>query len=159
MKITRIDLEGSSQVVANLNKEVLAIRNRSRAGMAQALLTIKRETLPLTPVLTGNLRRSMRSRVFGGENSWTIWGAVWFEAAYALWVHERKLKPWGITIKASSRSSDRWGTSASGRTRQLGRLPGEHGHRPPTQWKFLEEAIKRQATTVLQIIRDYAGVK
>jgi hypothetical protein len=159
MKITHIKVEGASDVVRNLNREIIGIRNRTRAGLHESLLVVEAATLPLTPVLTGNLRRSMRTAVFGEGDKGPIWGAAWFEAAYALWVHERKLRPWGITINVGPKASGRWGKTKKGRMKELGRLPGEHGHRPPTQWKFLETALKNKSGEILRIIQERAKIQ
>lgn len=130
--------------------------------MSKALLRVSQVALPLTPVDTGNLRRSMRRRVF--STAGIIWGVIWYESDYAIYVHEVKVRTWKIVIPVSKWASRKWGTrrSKSGmyRQRAIGkRLPGEQGHRPPTQWKFLEEALKRTRHELLAIIRAEAKVK
>lgn len=79
-------LTGLRETLANLNKEVLGIKNRSRAGMTEAATMIKARSMKLTPVDTNTLRLSayyrtwMRASGPGAE--------IGYRASYAPFVHE-----------------------------------------------------------------------
>jgi hypothetical protein len=148
-----VNITGTSEVISGLNREVAAIKGRTRGGMSACLALVRRTVTPLTPIKTGNLRRSFRSRVFGtGMPGNPIYGAIWYECSYALFVHERKVRPWKMVANLSGRMGKRWGTGGAHRT-------GEQGHRPPTQWKFLETAMSRCRGQILAILRESARIR
>ena len=49
---------GLNEVLRNLNKEIVALKQRTTAGLWEAGLEVKRRSMELTPVDTGNLRAS-----------------------------------------------------------------------------------------------------
>lgn len=82
-------LDGLDAVVANLNKAIIEIKDRSAAGLIRGSMII-RESMdsvpPVIPVDSGNLRSSwfmFPSNV--GDNPFVTMG---FTAKYAVYVHE-----------------------------------------------------------------------
>ncbi len=118
----QVAISGFDNVLRNLNKEVMSIKGRSRAGMHEVALTIKNTALPLTPHDTGNLRGSWFSNVIQQGDNIGVEVGFGEGATYAVFVHERT----------------------------------ELHHDPPTQSKFLEEALKRNEKKILQILRETA---
>ncbi len=100
-----IRIVGVDKVLANLNKEIRAIEGRLvRRGMFQAGNLIRRESIKLTPVDTGNLRSSAFVRVNMRRGRPTA--IVGYSAAYAAFVHERTHTKGGKKIKfKASRAS------------------------------------------------------
>jgi hypothetical protein len=73
-------------MVAKVNEEIRKIKDRSRAGMHKSVLTVLRRSRQLTPRKTGHLVRSSHTRVDLMDGQ--IVGLIWYEAAYAPFVHE-----------------------------------------------------------------------
>lgn len=86
-----IIVSGQEAVIANLNKEIRALDNRNRAGLAEAALIVKRESMIRTPVDTGNLKGSAFTEVIStaGRGTGAVIGYADSEiGGYALHVHE-----------------------------------------------------------------------
>ena len=81
-----IRLTGTERVLANLNREILGIKGRTRAGVMKAALLVKNRSVKRTPVDTGNLRASayvQEWRIGKGPGA-----EIGYTAAYAPYVHE-----------------------------------------------------------------------
>jgi len=79
-------ITGLDVVLRNLNREILGIKNRTRAGLREAALMVRRRSQQLTPVDTGNLKASAYTEVY---DSWEGPGAeIGYMAGYAPYVHE-----------------------------------------------------------------------
>jgi hypothetical protein len=77
----------SSEVTKNLNKILQGLDRTCKGAMHAALLMVRRRATPLTPVDTGNLRRSMGTQVEKqGQAGYT--GVIYYTSAYAPYVHE-----------------------------------------------------------------------
>lgn len=81
------NLTGTDFVVSTLNREVLKIKGRTKGGLREALLIIKARALYYTPVEFTNLRQSARTDVYDAPGG--VAGVIYYEAAYAVYVHER----------------------------------------------------------------------
>ena len=57
--------KGLDNILKNLNKEIQNIKYRTQDGLLAAAFLVKARALPITPILTGNLRAS--AYVIGGE--------------------------------------------------------------------------------------------
>ena len=79
-------LEGSDQVIKNLNKEILRIKKRTIKGVMKAGTLIKNTAVTLTPLDTGNLRGSAYVAPLLYRNRPSV--EVGFKTEYALYVHE-----------------------------------------------------------------------
>lgn len=88
VRTTGIEFEGLDVVLANLNKEILKTGVRSRAGMRKALLIVRRRSVQLTPIDTGNLRNSAFTEVEESQVFGRITGTIGYTAEYAPEVHE-----------------------------------------------------------------------
>ena len=128
----RVMISGTDKVLANLNREIKGIRNRSRAGLLEAALVVRRRSMQLTPVDTGNLRGSAYTLAYDLWLKGTT-VEIGYTAGYAPYVNEIPPPP--------ARSPG--GRSA---THTVG------------QWKFLETAIKEKRREILAIIRKRARV-
>lgn len=81
-----VRVTGLATVTANLNKEVRAIRGRTKTGMWLAGLFIKGAALPKTPVKTGKLRQSAYVIAKDGRGGPGV--EIGYTAGYAVYVHE-----------------------------------------------------------------------
>jgi len=128
-----VNITGLDQVLANLNKEVRKIQDRTKAGLWEALLKVKYDVLPLTPIKHGHLRGScytipgpagkqVAEHPEPIKTSSGIAGEIGFTATYAPFVHEIDKH---YTVGA---------------------------------WKFLERALKMNYDKILDIIRRRAHV-
>lgn len=124
-------ITGLDKVIANLNKEIQNIEERSMKGLIEAEIIVRRDmenTPPLVPVDTGNLRGSWASsglRLPSGPIR--IMG---FTANYALWAHENMQRP-----------------------------KYENPSRPGSGPKFLEASLKRNHEKILNVIGTSAKIK
>lgn len=75
-----------SNIVEEMNKQVGKIRTRTRAGVMSALLVVKRDSVKMTPVDTGNLRASCYTDIFLTVKG--VVGEIGYTAYYAPYVHE-----------------------------------------------------------------------
>lgn len=78
---------GINGVIRNLNKEVANLKKRTVAGMWEAGLEVKRRSMELTPVDTGNLKASHYSVAYESSAGPAV--EIGLTAAYAPFVHER----------------------------------------------------------------------
>ena len=149
---TGTSLDGISEVLSNLNKELAKIEGASLDGLVLAALEVQADAQKLTPVVTGNLQNSAyvlssKKTVLGSQAEATAEAAsrlarekaevenelavnVGFTAMYAPFVHENPRagktggkSPKGIEYKPE-KGSKRIVYSTVG------------------QWKFLETALK-----------------
>lgn len=125
-------ISGTEALLNNLNKEIGKIEGRiSKRGMWAVLLLLKRESMKLTPVRTGNLRGSYSTFVYSGY--YGVEGYLVNNASYALFVHEMaEYTRQGVYVN--------W------------RSPG-------TGPKFVERALRNNYKRVLQILTDSARIK
>lgn len=79
-------ITGTDKVLRNLNREIMGIRSRSKAGLREAALVIRRRSMELTPVDTGNLRGSAYTETFDGVEG--PGAEIGYTAGYAVYVHE-----------------------------------------------------------------------
>lgn len=121
MAVGRIAIHGTQRVIMNLAREVKSVEKRTQAGMWRAAMMIKRYSMQLTPVDTGNLKGSAYTQAITIRRSPAI--EIGYTAAYALYVHEI-----------------------------------DRTHKSPTQWKFLETALKEKRKEVLEILARSAKV-
>lgn len=141
------NIRGFEKVIANLNREILAIIEGSRGGMIRAAKFIRRDmevTYPVIPRDTGNLRGSWQVHsVYEGKLGHRKYGIrMGFGANYALWVHE---------MVDADFTSPRW------RTDKKTKLRYWYTPIPNAGPKFFEEALNRNHDTILQLIAD--GIK
>jgi len=80
------EIKGLDEVLKNLNREIQAIEGRSKAGIRQAVLLVRRRSQIYTPVDTGNLVNSIYTEVY--DTSKGPVGEIGYTAAYAPRVHE-----------------------------------------------------------------------
>lgn len=123
-------IEGTEQVLQNMNAKINEIRGVTIGGLLAGGLVVQREAQKRVPVDTGNLRASAYTRraMEPGEKA----VEVGFEAAYAVFVHENMEQK----LKGERRPSGRgvfWG--------------------PRGRPKFLESALYDKMDEVLAAIR------
>lgn len=131
---TALDIKGFDEVITNLNKEIVTIKERTLGGLIKAAAYVREDmdkTPPLIPVDTGNLRQSwFIEAIQNGE----IWGIIMgFSADYAVYVHEML------------------GPTKSGKP--------INWSRPDSGPKFFESAIKRNTDKILEIIGKEAEIQ
>lgn len=123
MAIGRNGITGTARVLRNFNREVRAIKMRGAAGMVKAALIVKRRSMQLTPVDTGNLKGSAYTAISASLIKNPV-AEIGYTASYALYVHEM-----------------------------------DKVHKPPTQWKFLETALKEKEREALEAIKSDAHIR
>jgi hypothetical protein len=79
---------GLKEVEAKLQRELNRIRGKTRRGVTVAALEVKKRSLELTPVDTGNLRQSAYTRSYGFLTE--VGAEIGYTASYAVFVHEVK---------------------------------------------------------------------
>lgn len=85
MKITSI--YGVREVKARLRSSKTRAGNEIERGLKRAGLYVQRLSQKVVPILTGTLKNSAGTRMFGKGAHATA--AVFYTAAYAVYVHER----------------------------------------------------------------------
>lgn len=82
----KVIITGTDKVLRNLNREILGIQNRTRAGMREAALVVRKRSQELTPVDTGHLKASAYTESFDSPKG--PGAEIGYMAAYAVFVHE-----------------------------------------------------------------------
>ena len=131
-------IEGLDKVLANLNKEIAKITDRSMRGLLEAAILIRYEmdtTPPLIPIAPdgGNLRASFFTRSYTNLADKSPRVDLGFSASYAVFVHEM------IGPTKGGRQID-WSRPGSGP-------------------KFLEAALNRNMDEILQIIASHTRIR
>jgi hypothetical protein len=134
-------VEGLDTVMANLNREVLAIAGGTLAGLLEAGLIIQRDAQLHVPVDVGNLKASAYTREATHSRADRPAVEVGFTAAYAVFVHENL----EMKLKGQER------TSGSGK----GRYWDPQGRAGP---KFLQNSVNRNRGKVLRAVQKHARV-
>ena len=124
-------ITGTDTVLRNLNREIMGIQNRTKAGLREAALVIRRRSMQLTPVgKTSHLRGSTYTEAYNTPEG--PGAEIGYTALYAPYVHEIPPPP------ARSVPGGRSAIHTVG------------------QWKFLETALKEKSREILEIIRKRA---
>jgi hypothetical protein len=128
-------IKGLENVVANLNKEIKGIEDRSLEGLLSAVAMVRQSmeyTSPLIPISPGG--GNLRASWFATPLHYATGPAVicGFGANYAVYVHEMLASRTGNAINWS---------------------------RPGSGPKFFQSALRRNKDKILQIIRENAKVK
>jgi len=129
--MSKKEIEGLANVMANLNKEINAIKGRTMGGLLEGAVIIRYDmdkTEPKIPIDTGNLRASWFTSPL--KKLSTIALLIGFSANYAIFVHELVDKV-GKLVK--------W-------------------NRPGSGPKFFEASIKRNTKQVLEAIQRNAKI-
>jgi hypothetical protein len=126
-------IEGIDKVLTNLNAEIRNIHLRTKAGMREAALIVRRRSQQLTPVKTGNLKGS--AYTLARDMAVGPGAEIGYTAAYAPFVHE-------IPPPFMAGSGQRHAT-----------------HHPPGQWKFLETALIEKRREILDVIERAARIR
>jgi len=84
----RVKITGEKQILRNLERVAAKMKRNLRPAMVSALALIQKESMKRTPVDTGNLMGSHRSRVT--ESGRKTIGTIYLTTAYALFVHEAR---------------------------------------------------------------------
>lgn len=129
------NLEGFDQVMANLNKEIGAIEDRSIGGLLAAGLKVQGESQGNVPVEYGNLRAGAYTQKAPDDPSAVEIG---YQAAYAPFVHENM----EMKLKGRPRPSG------------LGVYWGPSGGP-----KFLERAVTDLQEEIVSTVANHASVK
>jgi hypothetical protein len=131
----RVKIDGIDQVMANLNKEIAGIENRSMGGLLEGGLTVQGTSQRRVPVEYGNVRGSAYTRK-AQDGSLAV--DVGYTAAHAVFLHENMEQK----LKGKPRPSG------------LGVYWGPNG-----QPKFLESAARDESSRVVASVRKHAEVK
>jgi hypothetical protein len=168
-------VKGEEVVMANLNKQLEGIKSRSMNGLKMAAAFIYKKTeseIPLTPVDTGNLRssffivtptsvvRGYGEKKFEGEDAAilvanhtaTITEAQGIVAAQS--VGKKKFLMLGYTAPYSGFVHEMIGANFNPERRK-----GKRVRREGAGAKWLESAIKRNTSKIVQIVKDNAQIK
>ena len=84
----RVEIHGIDAVLKNLDKEIGNIIARSTRGLIKCQNLLQNKAMPLTPIKTGNLRRSYYKPAPITTISGTVVAIVENQAEYAVRVHE-----------------------------------------------------------------------
>lgn len=150
-----VKLKGIAKVSANLNKEILKMKGASLKGLIEASIIIRRSmetTSPLTPVNLGNLRASWyvvtafstpegSSASFEGEQAGQLTTGHGAAIGQSKGLAAGKRIPF-VVMGFSARYAA-----------AVHEMVDATYKRPGAGPKFLESAIKRNTTAILQVIR------
>lgn len=87
MALKTVSLDGASDVLNNLNKEIGRINKNALKGLTNALLAVQETAVPLTPLDKNVLRPSIYTRIISIFET-EIVGEIGYTAEYAPFVHE-----------------------------------------------------------------------
>lgn len=151
-----LKLKGLDNVLKNLNKEVLGIRDRTRKGLRAVGLFIQDESMEMAPSDFGVLRKSAFSNV--SVSGSMITARIGYTAKYAAAVHE-----FPMTLKGKPRAHfGKTGTQSAFGPTQIVAFGG--GSEKGTYWdngenKFLEKPVKNNMKKIPEIIQKRAKIK
>ena len=141
----QMKIKGFDNVMANLNKEIKAIKGKSTKGLILAGIHIRRETEktpPLTPTDTGNLRDSWVTSTFttplGPSHN------IGYSANYAAFVHEN------VGARFFGRKPVK---------RKKGKKSLFPGGRPDSGAQWFAAALIRNHKEILKIIEENAKIR
>ena len=128
-----VHITGIETVMKNLNKEALKISGKTMGGLIRGGILVKNSMMkdpPTVPLEFGNLRSSYFTQPFPSKNAPVL--LMGFTANYATIVHERvEGAPWGTGVVGDVKWRD-----------------------PGSGPKFLESALKRKETEILQEMKN-----
>lgn len=133
-------LKGLEEVMTNLNKELDKIKGKTLKGVRMAGAKIKRDSLEMTPEDVGGLRASSYEQESLNSSKERPLSEVGYTSTYAARVHESDMSWKGISReekKMGSREGYFWDI-------------GEN--------KFLEKAVKKNYSRIIDIIQRYAKI-
>ena len=84
----KIEIHGINVILKNLENEIENVINRSTQGLIKCQNRLQSKAMPLTPLKTGNLRRSYYKPIPQRTASGTVVAIVENQAEYAVKVHE-----------------------------------------------------------------------
>ena len=84
----KIEIHGINVILKNLDKEIENVINRSTQGLIKCQNLLQNKAMPLTPLDTGNLRRSYYKPTPERMADNTVVAIVENQAEYAVHVHE-----------------------------------------------------------------------
>ena len=87
LRSTVVGIPESRKALRNLSK---AAQKGAEKGVKKATKFLLKETLKVTPIKTGKLRKSGQTRYTG--KGYKKVGKIWFTARYAIYVHEDESK-------------------------------------------------------------------
>lgn len=175
-------ISGLDTVMANLNKEIRQIENRSAKGLIEAAALIRRDTEkspPLTPVDLGNLRASWFCATASGTTSDPSGESGNFKRGRKGRSHRsqsfisRMRKDYGAVKSQSISEARGLENSEKGKFVVTGysafyaapvhemmeRNPGVVWSRPGSGGKWFQAAIYRNRDNIVKIIRENAKLK
>jgi len=89
-KTGRHTMSGLAEIRRNIRKVCKEMKRNCRPAVTQLVTEIQHASMDRTPIRTGNLKGSHRSRIYKGSTGQALFGVVYLLAAYALFVHEAK---------------------------------------------------------------------
>lgn len=162
-------IKGMDVVLSNLQKEIKQIKGRSKSGLIEAAIIIRRDmehTSPTIPADTGNLRASWfvvtsTSVPEGGSPSFKGDNAAEMSADHASAISENRAVtqaiPYPVLIMGFSANYALWVHEMV--DAQFSGRPGKKPGRPGSGAKFLESALKRNKGVILEAIQKHASIK
>lgn len=154
-------LKGFNEVQANLNKEILAIKNRTMKGLIRAQIIIRRDmelSAPKIPVDTGNLRSSYFTVTSTGRIE--AGGAASFrgdDAGKLAANHQAVINSNKSAAAQKKMPSLIMGFSAF-YAWYVHEMVGAHFGREGAGAKFFESALKRNSSLILKVIAQEARI-
>lgn len=156
--MAKLPLRGIKEVSKNLNREIDAIVGRTLQGLIEASILIQRESEPMVPIDSGNLRSSWftvdnhSSVVSGGNPSFQGEGSSEMSSDHRIVIDKTKQMVVGNNPAL-----------AYGYTANYAALVHENvdanWKRPGATAKFLEKAIRINQNKILHIIKSKAKIQ
>ena len=86
MAVNKVRITGLDRVLKNLNREIMQIQGRTKAGLREAALVVRKRAQELTPIDTGHLKGSAYTEAY--DTPLGPGAEIGFMASYAPFVHE-----------------------------------------------------------------------
>lgn len=134
-----IDPVSQRKLLRNLQKEILALEKRTKAGMYAFALVIKGKAMGYTPTDTTDLKAGFRILEIDGSTGPGI--IIHNIVEYALWVHEASGKLRGQPRKGKGHKGYYWDPQGKARP------------------QFLLTAVNEESGRGLKIIANYARIR
>ena len=163
-----VEVEGLDNVLRNLNKEIKNIKGRTRKGMIEAVLAVRKEAQKICPHETGNLNASCFTNVYGGgKPSTTSFGkSPHFKSETK---DGKKVDVGRLRTEHACTVEKHKGDMFDDPTAVIGftafyapyvhEMVGAHFKKPGAQAKFLETPLKELSCEILDIIKRNARIR
>ena len=179
-QIKQSKILGINKIMKNLNREIKKIKGRTQAGVTAAAMHLRRESVKLVPIVTGNLRNSVfvtwpkgqsrSSRKLKGKPSEVaeLESDIQATIGASKSAVNRSADPvaevgygavYAMSVHENPRSGKTGGKSPTGKAYKPPKGSARQVYSEVGRYKFLEAPMNTEAKKIFTIIKERAKIK